>query len=90
MDADDELTLANEIRDKAADSDKKISEVESSISKAASGLKNAGEMLEDNDALQKKDVSGGAALSQVQDQDQQQPKGKGKPDATVNKGQKKK
>ena len=90
MDADDELTLANEIRDKAADSDKKISEVESSISKAASGLKNAGEMLEDNDALQKKDVSGGAALSQVQDQDQQQPNGKGKPDATVNKGQKKK
>ena len=90
MDADDELTLANEIRDKAADSDKKISEVEYSISKAASGLKNAGEMLEDNDALQKKDVSGGAALSQVQDQDQQQPKGKGKPDATVNKGQKKK
>lgn len=98
IDALDELALSSEIREKAAESDRKISDIESTLSKANAGLQNARKMLESNEALQKMNVSGGSALSEVQEQEQdqgeqqppEQPSGKDKPPAPAKKGRRKK
>ncbi len=73
VEAEDELELATEIRDKANESDKAISNVEATIAAATEGLQKVGTMMDDQDALQKKDVAAGAAFSSTPDQ--QQPKG---------------
>ncbi len=90
MEADEMMTLANEIKARSTEAGNKISEVDTTLSKASSGLQNAGEMLEDNDAIRKKDVSAGSAMSSVPEQDAHQPASGGKPPSAANKKQKKK